>query len=613
MYIYNDRLFYIISVILFIFSYTLFHSVVYLSPINDTMLYMEYDSTNLYPFSSKTSMLMIKNTVRLKLLDELYPENNLFDDILFVEVDSGYYKGQKGYIEKSKTRISGINHRNPPHIIIKRIPDNNSLKYNQSYPVMYSKIVDGKEIITINTGTSKNENPFNITDKNLFRFYISETKDIEYHNRQNNLIIKIVDSDTLLPVQNAYIKKSNYRSSSYGIIYIPYEKKLQYKNIAVTADNFTENIIDIRENNNIYIAFLKEKRNNNTLEDFYYEIDNRNLSCEYYNYRPYSTSFFEINDTLRANYRFHNGIELISPLDKTFNLTLKKNSKVSNLVEVRKDRLIEIPFQKSDNPITKISPLKTYFIVKKKDKDRQSANFKSISSHSSDFYLIGKDNFYYKHSKNSISKIPEDNYEIIYFTSESPYFIRQETVNHTGFTDFTPDEYKQEKIYHDFNHLSRHHAGKWEKIENRGQKNTLEELGDLTLYDNGRIEFTNNKNTLKGFYNITDETLKHMKIIINYSKLPVYFEKYNLKSYIFPSLFHNQLIIYAIYDYYAGMISLNFNNIKLKNFRDTENISFHNNSFITSNSEFVFNETFPENEKTNYKLFFEYKHDATGK
>lgn len=71
---------------------------IYLSTINKAILYNNFYDSELFPFMYSTKYLELNKNTVLKLIDEIHYDNELFGDILKVEVLQGNYKGLTGYI-----------------------------------------------------------------------------------------------------------------------------------------------------------------------------------------------------------------------------------------------------------------------------------------------------------------------------------------------------------------------------------------------------------------------------------------------------------------------------------------------------------------------------------
>ena len=221
-------------------------------PIKDVFLYNNFVN-DLNPFKFSTKTIKLDKNIELKLLDEIEYSNGFNYVVLKVEVLTGNYKGQIGYLFDDNIAISQKSIKNEVYLFFKEDTNINNIaiKKDTECKVIDSKFEDNKEILTLLILNNNLKNEVIICDdkKNL-QFIISKESEILYYFRKGFTIIKIVDTSTLLPVENVIYK--NQKSDKNGFLYLNLKNE---NKIIITKDGYQDCIVLLNYGNKIIISF----------------------------------------------------------------------------------------------------------------------------------------------------------------------------------------------------------------------------------------------------------------------------------------------------------------------------------------------------------------------
>lgn len=630
------------TIFIFIIIYILQFSIIslypdeaiYLAPIETPLLYNDFfDSLNPFFYSKKTVKLE-KDSI-LKLLDEIDYDNGFYGDILKVEVVQGLNKGMLGYILEENVCIAAQSIKKNVVVFFEDeiiIDEKFKIIKNTRCLIVASKIIDGEEFLNLKflsnhlTGLEIIYNK-----KNDLHFIIDKKSEILYHLRKNDNIIKVVDPNNLLPIENAIY--NNTASNESGIIYFD-NKSTKY---IITKNGYTEGIIIpsfIEEN--IHLCFLdkldyfsiyddKEVIYEKSIYKFTIDIQNKSdfkkvgikiLSKD--NFSIFGYPLLELNDySIKGGFYI---VDLPKKTNSTCQINLTNDHIGLKYFDEKKLEWININFIRNNQCIT-LQLLKDgyYILIQKSDQKQNKIKinkdknfniskifFKNIDG---DKYFTINNDFQSNTDSKEIS-IFEDRYESIFFSIDCPdnliqrNFYYDSSIKYFRFSDLEIKE-NEKIITKGFSNL---YNGIWFRkgirVNNEVSKNQnkLEHLGNILLESPNKISFINESCVIEGYTEIIDNRMLY--IHIQNINTPLIDLNNNIKYYINPSIFNSQLIIPAYYSFKRGILQISFDGIFFKRKKVYNDLSGKNNfifieSFSSGNPKFPISE-----EKAFYKLFF---------
>ena len=612
---------------------------IYLSPIKNTMLYDNFTDT-LYPFFY-SKLFKLDNKTSLKLINEIEYSNGLFGDILKVEVLDGYHKGKIGYILEEKVHINLISIKKGAQVFFKHdtyIYNNRLLIEKETKcSIEESRIESGKEVLTLRFSSSTLKNlSIEYHNKNHIHFIINKSSEIAYYQRKGMSIVKIVDPNTLLPVEKA--SYNNSFSGSYGILYI--DKKENFPLYIIKKKGYTDGIIiPFNKKENAFLCFMEN------LDYIKYYDDRESI---------YEKRFYQfIIDSKNKSISNKVGVKILSiqnfaifgyPLITQKNFEIKggfyiKNASIipetkcklaindKNLLLMHFDtKLVKwqmIPILQKDNSyIIKNLQDGYYLLVCQKKLQYIPIEIKTPNKITTSriFFRDKNGKISFQTNLSSLKKrpllsdnntlIPEGRYETLFFDPGMPSNLFQKIVyiNSPKYT------YENKNFFEDKTHenapkgLPPIYNGLWYRkgIKKNNnlvkEKNILEYLGDMNFVSPNKISFNTNTYKMEGYIEIIDKK----RLYIHLTGISEIIENYDdtQKYLVTPSLFNSQLIIPAFYSFYVGIFQISYDSVYFKR-KKIYNDIYSKKPLIKMTSMAYGNPVFPVSEKeTKYKIYF---------
>jgi hypothetical protein len=583
---------------------------VIVAAIDKTVVYENFDESGITPFSSSKLKYPVDSLISLKILDEFEFENNLFGNILKVQILNGYFEGKIGFVTKISTRLTKTSIKKGVEIFI----TGNSLPENSKTPLEKEtkcKIIDAEmdgndEIFTIDLFPyNKNEN-IKFKNKNDFRFFINKITEINYKLRNGNNLIKVVDPETFFPIENIKFEKTE--TCQDGIIFS------EKNNMILKKDGFSDGIIKKQnQNENIFLCFMSELEEINISK-----TENFGFKNEYFTFNfPESP---EQKKILLKIFNIENFSIFSLPVFKVENLDIKSgffiddisadskiSVKINNFNETKKIFFFnETSFQwENINILNSQIEIKTRgFYILTDSPEPKDMEIKITSNTKTCSYFIKEKTGRYISVFDPEEKIilPKGEYELITFSSIRPAELIQNSFDSEKNIlqiNLEPDTEEQKTF-------NKYYLGKWKKTASKKDtkvlfdNKTLEFLGDLEIKQNNRIIFSNEYYKSYGTYKIADER----KILITITKITAVIKNDYFKDqfYVSLSLFDSKLVIPAFYSFYGGTLQISFDSIffERKKFNEKPDTS----TFIKMETAPYGKPEFPvSEEKSKYKIY----------
>lgn len=589
-------------------------------------------SDNLFPFLYSKGKIILEENSTLQLIDEIEYFNGFFGDILKIKVTDGYYKGKTGYILEESVKLSDSSIKNGVAAFFDKdtyFPTNNvMIKERTKCKVVESKVYNGDEVITLLFEEYPLKNlTIDLNNKNRIHYIINKASEISYFLRKGYDVIRVLDTNSLLPVDNAI--SNGFTSDKEGFMYI--KRKRVTKNYMITKDGFTQgHITKFDSNDNIFLCFMEPLKKIKFYDDrttihkennYQFIINNQNRSAG----NDIGIIVIENDDlsllcnpTIKRTDIVIIGGFFIEKIDNYPNITCEFNIEQDNIIVMFFDNKIsewiKIAVEKKD-AVYYINNLKPgyYIMCYKNNNTYTSCRIKNeIEKKQSRIYLKEKygDLFLSINTKNkSISEIPKGIYEILLFDPIDPYEIYQNTLNLTSSENLIDIkkliEKKQNKEPKSFDKI---YFGYWERraVKRNGiyseEKNILEFLGNMKLGPSDLVSFEIDDHKLSGYIEIISRN--KMNIYLTDINILITNQGQTQTFKVSSSLFTSKLMIPAFYKYYAGVMQISFDNIyflrKRLYLKKADNIP----KLIMENITYG-NPKFPSSEKdARYKLFF---------
>lgn len=607
---------------------------IYLKPISKVIVYNNIMTEELNPFIFSTRKFYIDETVTLQLIDEYEFSNGFYGDILKVKIIDGFYKNEIGYLYEENTVINNPANKNIRFFFKEKT-------YIEEYDIFINKdtvctiekswIENGKVFTKIFFNNPPYKNlTLEIKDKNSVHFIINKFSEITYNLRKGKKVIKIVDSESLIPLKNA--ECSGILSDEYGIIYLNPDKNK--KLIKIKKEGYAENLILDSPDENIFLAMMNPVDHvkyyddrTSVLEKKFYKflINSRNLSVnEKIEINILSLddlsifSYPEINlndqNCVYGGFYLHN-IPAYADIDVDINIS-EKNITVYHF-EINPCKWIKINHVISNNRY-KINNLNNgYYLLIKTNNPKQTFSVDNgKNDHNRYFskkFLRNKTGDFYKIISNDEDNInlPVDEYEFLYFDISNFDRIIQKRIYQdelvSDLNKIKEDSFKinvENKVNE--NQFSNLFFGLWQKRAIKvndiyvNDKDILEYLSDMKIEENNIIKFQNDLN-IQGYYKLIDE--KKMYIVITSVNKLINKTDNNEILKINPSLFNSQLVIPAYYLYQVGILQISYNKIYLA--RNMLYKKKFDQPYVKMESTPFFKIEFPQDEKSSkYKIFF---------
>ena len=218
-------------------------------PIQKTYGFENFTSNDLYPFGYSKYFYKLDDKSSLKFIEELDIDNFLFNDILKVEVITGYYKGVICYIPEEFVKIN-LSDDSPVYVIFKYDTysiDGKFISKNSKLLIKETKIENNIEILTL---TNDKEECFDFSEKRAIKYITNKVDELNYALKDNKIVIKIVNGRNLFPIKDVLC--GELQSDEDGIIIA------EKKDIILKKSDYTKSYIKYEENQNIYLAFMEE-------------------------------------------------------------------------------------------------------------------------------------------------------------------------------------------------------------------------------------------------------------------------------------------------------------------------------------------------------------------
>jgi hypothetical protein len=621
--------------IILLFFLTYVNPDIFFNPIDKTILYNNFEG-ELYPFLNTTKRITLDNNTALKLLEEYNFDNCFFNDVLKVEVVEGNYKGEIGYVLEDEVEINKLSVKNNEKIFFK--DDTHIDLYKLNIPkdtrceIINSRIENKTEILTLKiiSGIMKNT-VIECSLKNKIHYIVNKKTEILYFTRNGFNAIKIISSDNLFEIENAEFKNS--RSDQDGFIYI--DVNINYA--IIRKEGYTDGII--KNDSLINLCFMNKLDFVKYYDDrssvykngiYEFEIRSRNYGVK----DEIGVSVISDNDLSVfaypefdcLNYRIIGGFFIKKPNESIqVDSTIKFSRKGAvffyydyGLKTWINQNIFEL------NGKYKASDIKGgfYILAEKKSNGEKNDNLKindiNKMNISNLFFRNNNGEFYIKNFLNDM-RLSFNRYECFFLSLEEPFKVNSIIIDFNEINrsanlflsdikskDEGVNELKRELLLKNF---FKKYKGRWNRYAAKRDNSVITEinknfefLGDMELVEPDKIIFKNNTLIIEGIIELVDSKKLNIKIVnfngILKSKFDDYFYKIN------PSLFSSQLIIPCYYQFYQGIMELDFDGV----FFIRRNIYNDNPEkyLLIEGNYFLFTD-YPESaEKSKYKLYFSY-------
>ncbi len=619
----------ILCISIFSFRLLFSESPIYLVPIEKTFVYNNFFDS-LYPFMYSTKIIKVDKNSLLKLLDEIDYENGFYGDILKVEVVKGYNKGKIGYILEEDVCLSHESIKNNISVFFENdivVDNQNKILKGTRCSIINSIIELGEEVLTLKfLSSSLNNLTLKYTKKNNIHFIINKESEILYHLRKNNKIVKIVNPNTLLPIENAVY--NNVRSDKYGILYI--DNNLNSKINLIKKHGYTKGIIiSNHKDENVHLCFIEQLDYINYYDDretiykndiFNFIINNKNKSISnkigIKILSKNSLSIFGYPDIKKYNINIEGGF-YIENLPEFTNTICRINSNNDRLelkyFNIDKIEWENVNIKKNKNYLSLELSKDGYYLLFSKSKSNESKIKISENNNLnySNIYFKNKEgnNYFTCNKKSNEIIIPEGSYEALWFSINSPYNLFQKLfyfnsqISNLNFNDIIKTD-TSKNILKGFSEL---YNGDWYRKnikvngKNTNFENKVEHLGDMKLNSINKIAFISDDYIFEGFIEIIDNQKLFIHII--YINTPILDQNLNYNFLINPSIFNSQLIIPAFYSFKVGILQISFNNIYFSRKKISNDST--NNKLLILESNIMGYIKFPNSEQESfYKIYF---------
>ncbi len=631
----------IILNIIFISNYLLCKNEFFFKPIKKAYIYDNFYN-DLYPFMYSKNILILDEYATLKLLEEIEYNNGFYKDILKVEIIEGNHKGAIGYILEDDVTICFESIKKNASLFFKDdVVLDNKIKIEKKTKcrILSSKIQSEKESLTlqITNDPMLKDFIFEYSDKDKLHFIIDKKGEILYFLHKGFIVIKLIDQENLMQIENAEYNKE--KSDEYGILYINNEKNLNH--FIIKKEGYSDGIIIKNKNDeNIFLCFMQKLKYIHYFNDgkticvkgqYQLDIINKNISdnklirFKTLSLDDYSFFCYPLFD--KKNFSIKGGFYINNiPLNSDIQCKILSKDPDNKLYYFNNNNFEweSIPFFKTENNILyNISNDGYYLVIKENDikyneviflnKNRCISSNIFIRNKNGDICITGSG---YK-SDNLEKKvtIPDDKYEAVLFSPDFPNMIVQENFN-TELNNIielcyfnNEDKLTSNKFNMELYGLESSYNGKWTKkavqknnyFIKKIDDNILEYLGDMQFISPDKICFSTKDYIIEGYLDLINE--KKAYINITYISGTIHNDIDSQDYIINPSLFNSKLIIPIIYTYYAGVLEISFDMIyfnrkKLYNKKDDQYaIKMESYTFL--------NPEFPKSEKECiYKIFF---------
>lgn len=544
---------------------------IYLYSPGSLVLYENYSGSELNLFAKSKFILKLPANTRLKLLDEFSHDNPLFTDVLKVEVTEGSYRGRVGYLAEDGVFLDEAS-LNGGEVVLKRdfMLGEQVIKGESRCAIVGLQPLYGGQILMLRVEHEGRQLSFSCSDRELFRYSLGYSKDIEYYNREGYSIVKVVDSSTLLPLERVNVGGLG-STDSYGLIYLPPSARRRAP-LNLQREGYLAGSVTIEKGLNLFLlqplerVELPGKARTLPLED------GRRLIV-----RGAKGGSLLFNSTFSDPFApfTYPGFEQMGPVSGGFYLEFFGETEASfegksgeRLYYYDEGLSRWIIVEQVDKKVYSLKG-NGFYLYAKKEK-RESAGLVEIGYEAEEgalLYLRGENGDYLTISPGATPKLEKGRYEGFTFKGESPYYLLH---------SIYPLEKSQVikpvagRLFSPAGEVPPLFRGVWHRYAVKKGKLAAESRGELEYFEQmelfpRRITFINGEATLKG--QISLEERGRVKIKLYSATLPVKDEKLGRYIRVSPSLFDNRLTIYGRADLVSGLYELSFDTIVVESLR----------------------------------------------
>lgn len=539
---------------------------IYLSSPGQLLLYENYSGDELNLFAKSSFILKLPPHTRLKLLDEYSHGNPLFSDVLQVEVAGGLYKGRVGYLLEDGTWTDELSLDGGEVVLKKDFPlGDQILKAGSRCRIVGLQPYYGSQILLLQAEGAGREGRFSCSNRQLIRYSLGPSKDIEYYSRQGYAVLKVLDSSTLLPLEGVS-GGNDPATDDYGLLYLAPQGRSRGKwELNLNREGYLARTVTLRPGLNLALLqpLLKSKAGakSRALElgaGYKLTLDSEKPEELLYNsslndpFSIFSYPHFKQPERIMAGFYLAPG----APFEAE--LTGDKGELYHYDRALKSWILLEQAWKGSYT-------LKRggYYLITSPPEQAGGESF-AVSHElewTSTIYIRGEKGGYLKLSPGKSHKLAAGRYELIAFSKESPYYAAHSIYRVEGAGKIELSRRSKEEPGSPINSLLQ---GKWScyarKMDGLAveEEERLEHFREMELFPR-RITLRSGKTILKGY--ISGGLEGPLKIILLNGSTPIYDLKLERELKISPSLFDNRLTIYGRSSLVSGLYELSFNTI----------------------------------------------------
>ena len=603
--------------IVFFLHQNIINAAIFVTPRTDVILYGNIYSDRLNPFSTNDMYYRIAGGTPLRLIRQIPFDNGLCKDIVFVEVEGGYYKGIKGFIYRDLVVLTSGNSLEYPDIVFLEdyTYDNVTIRKGEIYSIVDRSYRNdsGEILFIVKNKNIQGQRAIILDNTTIVRFILDRRDDIGYQLNNGNPVLRVVSTRSSIPL-NGFSNSNGAITDDQGYAVQGVRRgdifnKNGFTPVIVSSDRLNLNFS--AETNRLVLS--SDSITKIDSDDGYISLIVMSLGSSH-NHISYSFLNSSLSDKLAVP---NPGITGLRLLRATY--TGIDNGEIGITVVLNSDSGSELMVYDISTKRWNI-PLITIIDGKRTINISDSsfiAEFGSINSELPDRIIRLSDNYsmpQFLERSGNVNFCNNEGFinnsgvqlELICQTIDDPLNIYRRIVEvNSGAVeiDNTGLEYNGEK-----DGFSRYYNGIWKRdsfrINNRlvDPNLMLEGLGDMEIISPNRIIFNNNGIRIDGEFIRTGQD-KGI-IIIRYCTVPVRYNVFNTLHILSDSIFDSELMIPVNISITAGVLEIGFDAIYWKR-RTTSLISGFNGTVLQVSGYGFGNPAYPANQNRSvYRVFF---------